>query len=56
MGESYCTVWQYRAKDYETGRYYWRVVFFYAGSVNYDGMWGGPSLCVWMVPRRYSWE
>jgi hypothetical protein len=54
--EIYYTVWQYRATNYETHSKYLRTIFFYAGSINYNGSWMGPSDCVWMVPRPNTWE
>jgi hypothetical protein len=45
----YSTVWSYMTTD-DSGRRYRRTVFFYAGSIEYDGRWLGPTDCVWMVP------
>ena len=41
------TVWSYRAIGI---RPYWRTIFFYAGSDDYNGLWMGCSDCVWIVP------
>lgn len=45
------------AIDYDNNyKRYKRNTFFYAGSIDYNGIWMGPSDCVWMVPRNNVWE
>lgn len=54
MEPTRCTVWSYRTSD-EDGRPILRTIFFYVGSVIYNGCWMGCSDCMWIVPEPNPW-
>ena len=48
------TVWSYRKLN-DDGKPYLCKLFFFAGSVRYDGYWMNATDNFWMVPRVNPW-